>query len=278
MKALRIGILIVASALALFPLWWEINGSLLDNTAVLQTPPPMLPFGGDLENYRVILASFPIFRWLWNSTVVMVGVVVLELAIAFPAAYALEVLQFRGSRKVWVAFLVSMMLPNQLSLIPLYKLMRAMGMTTTRWGLIVPFTLSIFAIFVLRAYLRDFPRELLDAAEMDGATERRKLLGILMPLSVPVLAALGTMAAIGTWNNFFWQSLVANTPRNRTLVVGVARAVWDKVVFHQLGLDFIDYGLLMAGAVLVFLPMGVLFVFTSRYVMKGLYASTGVFK
>lgn len=278
MKAIRVGILILVSLVALFPLWWEINGSFLDNTAVLKTPPPLHPFGGDLENYRVILANFPIFRWLWNSTVIMVAVVILEIAIAFPCAYALEIVRFRGSRVVWTAFLVSMMLPNQLSLIPLYRMMRAFGMTTTRWGLIVPFVLSIFAVFVLRAYLRDFPRELIDAADMDGATERRKLFGILVPMSVPVLAALGTMAAIGTWNNYFWQSLVANTPRNRTLVVGVARAVYDKVVFHQLGLDWVDYGLLMAGAVIVFIPMGVLFVFTSRHVMKGLYASTGVFK
>jgi ABC-type glycerol-3-phosphate transport system permease component len=129
-------------------------------------------------------------------------------------------------------------------------------------------------VFALRAYLRDFPREVVDAASIDGAGEVRTLLGIVVPMCIPPLAALGSMAAVGVWNAYLWQSLIANTDRTRTLLIGVTRAVWDAVFYRNVfeGIGITDYGILMAGAMLVFLPMGLLFLFSHRYAMKGLYA------
>ena len=277
-RALRVGLLILVSLLALFPLAWQLLGSFADNVGVLEIPPPVFPHGLDFSNYTVLFNGFAVFRWLWNSIIVCVGAVALELATALPAAYALELRPFRGSRAVWMAFLLSMMLSGQLSLIPLYKLIRAMGLTTSRLGLILPFSFSAFAVFSIRAYLKDYPREVLDAADIDGAGEARKLAQVVVPMCVPVIAALGSMAAVGVWNSYLWQSLIANTDRTRTLLIGVSRAVWDAVFYHLqvIGVDGTDYGVLMAGAMVVFLPMGVLFTWTCRYVMKGLFAGRGL--
>jgi ABC-type glycerol-3-phosphate transport system permease component len=270
----RAGIIIVACMLAVFPLYWQVVGSFTDNKGILVSPPSIIPRGYNLENYQVIVTTFAIFRWVWNSVVVCVGTVALQLATALPAAYALELKPFRGARVVWMAFLVSMMFAGQLSLIPLYKLIRALGLTTSRLGLVVPSCFSAFAVFALRAYLKDFPREVVDAAALDGAGECRTLLGIVVPMCIPLLAALGSMAAVGVWNAYLWQSLIANTDRTRTLLIGVTRVVWDAVFYRNVVQDigFTDYGILMAGAMIVFAPMGLLFTFSHRYVMKGLYA------
>ena len=272
MKILRALILILVSLVAIFPLYWQLNGSFMENLVVVRTPPPLLPIGGDLENYKVIIANFPIWKWFLNSAVVCLGTVGLQLFIALPAAYAIEIKRFRGHRIVWGMFLASMMLTSQLSLIPLYRLMRVVGLTTRRLGLILPFCFSVLPIFILRSYLKSFPRAVLDAAEIDGAGEGRRLIGIVVPMCIPVLTALGAISMVGAWNNYFWQSIVANTARTRTLVVGVARVIYDYVIYRQLGVEWVDYGVLMAGAMIVFLPMGLFFVFSCRYAFKGLFA------
>lgn len=276
MRAVRILLLLLLSAAALFPLYWQLVGSFMSQQVILKTPPSLLPIPAELDNYRTIFAGYPIARWLWNSVVACAGVVMLQTAIAVPAAYALEIKRFRGSNVVWACFIGSMMFSGQLSLIPMYRMLRVLGMTTNRLGLILPSAFSVFSVFVLRSYLRDFPRDILDAADIDGAGELWKLLRIVVPLSAPPILALATMAAVGVWNNFFWQSLIANTPQNRTLVVGVARTIYDAMIYHTQGQDWTDYGVLMAGAMVVFAPMGLLFCFGHRYVMKGLYARGGV--
>jgi len=274
MKAIRVGFLVLVSCIALGPLYWQLVGSFTDNVGILVSPPRLIPRGYDLENYRA-LGQFAIGRWLRNSVLVTVATVGLQLATALPAAYALELRPFRGSRVVWAAFLVSMMLSGQLTLIPLYKLIRAMGMTTNRLGLVVPFAFSAFSVFAIRAYLRDYPREVVDAADIDGAGEVRKLAQVVAPMCVPVLAAMASMTAVGVWNSYLWQSLIANTDRTRTLLIGVSRTIWDAVFYKKAqeeGVDLVDYGILMAGAMVVFAPMGLLFCFSARYVMKGLFA------
>lgn len=274
MRAARVALLMLVSAVAVFPLYWQAIGSVTDNKGILVTPPRLIPRGYDLENYAILVSRFAIGRWLWNSVVVVVATVALQLATALPAAYALELRPFRGARVVWTAFLVSMMLAGQLTLIPLYRLIRAMGLATNRLGLILPFAFSPFAVFAIRAYLRDYPREVIDAADMDGAGELRKLATVVTPMCVPVLAAMAAMTAVGVWNSYMWQSLIANTDRTRTLLLGVSRAVWDAVFYKTImdGVDLIDYGILMAGAMVVFAPMAVMFVFSARYSMKGLFA------
>lgn len=271
----RVAFLLLVSLVAVFPLYWQAIGSVTDNEGILHVPPRLLPIGYDLDNYAVLFSGrFAIGRWLWNSILVVAATVALQIGTSLPAAYAMELRPFRGARIVWAALLASMMLSGQLTLIPLYKLIRAMGMATNRLGLIVPFAVSPFAVFAMRAYLRDFPREVLDAAQIDGAGEARTIAGVVVPMCVPILAAMGSMTAVGMWNAYLWQSLIANTDRTRTLLLGVTRVVWDTVFYKQLRTeqDLIDYGVLMAGAMVVFAPMGLLFAFSARYTMKGLFA------
>jgi multiple sugar transport system permease protein len=159
------------------------------------------------------------------------------------------------------------MIPGMVTLVPLFVLVANMGLVNTYWGLILPFLAAPFGVFLMRQFFFAIPDELIDAARIDGASETRIFLQVVMPLAKPALATLGIITFLGSWNNFLWPLVVATTEDKYTLPVALA--------LYSTGQNQTDYGLLLAGAVVVVVPVLVVFLILQRHIVQGV-AMTGI--
>jgi multiple sugar transport system permease protein len=210
-----------------------------------------------------VFTGFPFARYLMNTITVTVTVVITQLISCSLAAYAFARLEFPGRDRVFLAYLATMMIPGQVTMIPTFILMKYLGLINTLWALIVPASFgSAFGTFLLRQFFMTLPRELEDAATLDGCGYFGIYHRIIMPLSQPVLATLGVFTFMGTWNDFLWPLIMLNSDSKKTLTVGL-------VTIANTGFGSMDLGVLMAGATLSLIPILIVFFSAQRYFMQG---------
>jgi len=265
-------VLIVVFALLLtVPLYWMVKTSFTHAVGILKMPPDWFPVEPVLSNYAKLFAKHPVGRWMWNSTIVVVGVVGLGLLINTGAGYAFAKKRFPGRKIVFWSFLASMMLPGQVTLIPGLLLIRKLHLYNTLWAMIVPCLMSPFLILFYRSYLSSFPGSALEAAEIDGCDELTKFFRIVWPLTTPALATIAVLTFCGTWNNFLWHLGVTTKPKLRTLPVGMAIATIQPDQFlGEFGM--VDWGGICAGATVTFVPMLLIFILAQKHFVQSLYA------
>ena len=181
--------------------------------------------------------------------------------------YALAMLEFRGKKVVFVAVLATLMIPGVVTFVPLFVLVANAGLVDTLPGLMLPFLAAPFGVFLMRQFILGLPRDLLDAGRVDGAGELRIFARIILPLCGPALATLGILTFLGSWNNFLWPLVVAQTEDTYTLPVALA--------LYSKGQNSTNYGLLLAGATVVVIPILLLFLAFQRKVIEGI-ATTGI--
>ncbi|WP_433260763.1 carbohydrate ABC transporter permease [Actinosynnema sp. CS-041913] len=258
--------LVVVAALVLLPLGWTVLASLTPEAQIARFPPRVLPEDITFEHYREIWRQLPLARQFLNTLVFAGGVTVLSLLFDSMAAYALARLDFPGKRLVFGLVLALLMIPPQVTLVPLYELMSDLDWINTYHGLILPRAGSAFGIFFLRQFFLTIPRDLDDAARIDGASHLRIYARIMVPVSAPAVLTLGLFHFMYNWNDLLWP-LVFTTDRSmHTLPAGLALFMGKHVV---------QYGLLMAGAVLTLVPVVLAFVLVQRRFVEGI-ATTGM--
>jgi ABC-type glycerol-3-phosphate transport system permease component len=200
---------------------------------------------------------------------------VIVVLINTAAAYGFEKKQWKGKEIVFWPFLVSMMLPSHITLIPAYLLIRKMGLYDSLWALIIPGGASAFFIFFYRQYLKTFPDEFLYVAEIDGAGELRKFFQILLPLTKPALATIAILTFMGAWQNFLWPLILLPSEEKKTLIVGIAEVVAREsqmaAIKHE-RLGIINYGLISAGATIAFVPMLIIFSVFQKWFIRSIYS------
>ncbi|MEV6980278.1 carbohydrate ABC transporter permease [Sphaerisporangium sp. NPDC051017] len=257
----------LAIALAmLFPLVWMVTTSFKPESEIVSFPPRLLPETFTLDNYTGVWERLPFTR-LFLNTVVFAGVVtVCSLLLDSMTAYALARLRFRGKGAVFVLVLVLLMVPFQVTLIPLYDLLAHLGWINTFQGLIVPRLTNAFGIFFLRQFLLSIPRDLEDAARVDGASEFRIYWRIVMPLAVPALLTLALFHFMYNWNDLLWPLIITQDASRQTLPAGLALFMGQHVV---------EYGPLMAASVMTLLPVVIFFIIIQRRFVAGM-ATTGI--
>jgi multiple sugar transport system permease protein len=215
-------------------------------------------------NYRDTFTVLPFGRFFLNSLFVTGLITIGQLVTCSLAAYAFARLQFPGRDRVFLAYLGTLMVPGQLLTIPLYLLLREFGMIDTYGGIILPGLFSAYGTFLLRQFFMTIPRDLEDAARIDGAGHFHIYSRIILPLSAAALATLGTFIFIGTWNDFFWPFIVLNDNAKMTLTVGLAK--FDSL--YQT-----DWGRLMAGSWITLLPAVAVYILFQRYINRGIVLS-----
>lgn len=245
----------------LLPFFWMVAVSLMDELEVYRFPPPLLPGEPRWDNYLGALTARPFGRYFLNSFVFAAGVVLGQLATAATAGYAFAKIEFRGRERWFLLFLSTMMVPGIVVLIPRFLLIDALGWVDTHWGLISTELVSVWGIFLLRQYFRSVPRELEDAARIDGAGPWRVFWQVSLPLARPALATLGLFAFIDAWKNLLWPLIATRSMAMRTVEVGIAS-------FH--GVFLTNWPYQMAAAVTAVVPIVLLFLFTQRYFVKGI--------
>ncbi|HLZ29183.1 MAG TPA: carbohydrate ABC transporter permease [Chloroflexota bacterium] len=217
------------------------------------------------ENFARAFTFFPFARFLFNTMVVAVGGTALHLIASCLAAYAFARLRFRGRDALFLLYLGTLMVPQQVTIVPLFLMMRDVGWVDTFWALILPGAFHALGVFLLRQFFMTIPRELEESAFIDGASRLRILGQIIVPLSKPALATLALFTFIREWNSFLWPLIVTTSPEMRTLSVGLT------LFTGQYGTE---WNLLMAAATVTLLPTLVLFAFAQRYFVAGI-ALTG---
>ena len=273
-------LLIACSALLMFPLYVTIVYSLTPIADFLNDPPPSLwPSSPQWRNYFAsggAVADTPLLRYLFNSFVMASAITLGQLVTASSAAYAFAFLRFPGRNVLFVVFLATMMVPLEVAIIPNFQTIQWLDsqFRTQEWlswtritflngypGLVAPFLATGFGTFLLRQYFLTIPRELKDAAEIDGYGHLRFLLFVVVPLARGALATLAVFAFLQAWNQYLWPLLVTTEPDMRTVQIGIANETQS--------LDTINVA--FAGTVLAFLPMLLLVVAFQRYLVRGLF-------
>jgi len=263
--------LLALAVLWLSPIAWVVATSLKPSADIIRLPPEWIPWPATLTHYHEVLLGSSrtarIGRAFANSLVVATGSVLVVLATSAMAAYPLARMRFPGRDLVFVVLVGSLMIPNAVLLVPQYVLTQRLGWLSTYQGLIVPEAAMLFAfgVFLLRQFFLTMPRELEDAALIDGAGPWQLFSRIILPLSQPVLAALAIFAFRSAWNDFLWPLIAVNKPEMFPLPVALAllRSAYSSE----------SYGPIMAGAALSALPLLVVFIVANRRIVEGVRLS-----
>ena len=251
----------LAAAFALFPLLWMVSVSFMQPGAASSYPPPLMPADATLQNYRDLFARANMGGYLLNSLIVACGLTATSVLFNVMAGYAFAKLQFAGRDALFKTLLAALVIPGQVAMMPLFLMLKAMGLVNTWAGVIVPGMAGVFGIFLVRQYARSIPDALLEAARIDGASELRIFILVVLPLLKPVLVTLAVFAFLGSWNDFMWPLIVLSDSHLHTLPVALASLSREHVQ---------DSELMMAGSVVTIAPVLVLFLGLQRYYMQGL--------
>jgi putative chitobiose transport system permease protein len=253
------GLLAAIALLMLFPLLWLLSTSLKSPTEdIFQFPPQLLPSQPTFNNFVRVWQTNPFGRYLFNSTLIAVLTVGLNLLFCALAAYPLARLEFRGREIIFTAIVTTIMIPFQIVMIPLYILTVQLGMKNSYLGIIFPAIASAFGIFLLRQAFQGVPKELEEAARIDGCSELGIWWNVMIPAIRPALVTLAIFVFIGSWSDFLWPLIVIDKPEFYTLPLGVAMLA---------GTFSLDWRLIAAGSIISIAPILVLFLFLQRYIV-----------
>ncbi len=257
-------LLIIGASFMLVPFLWMLSTSLKADEYVLSMPPQLIPRPLTTRSYTQLAELFPIGRMFFNSAFVAVLTTLGQILTCSMAAYAFARIQFKGSNVLFLLYLATLMIPSQVTITPLFILMRYLGWINTYQGLILPGVFSAFGTFMLRQFFLTIPKELEEAAFIDGASHWTVYRRIILPLAMPALATLGVFSFMGSWNAFLWPLFVVRDLEMMTLPVGLS-------TLH--GRWLTRWNLVMAGTVITVLPMLLVYLLAQKYFVRGVVMS-----
>ena len=257
--------LLAGAALALLPMVWMVSASLMKPGEAMTYPPKLFPAQVTFEHYRAVFTTLNMRRYLLNSALIAFTATAVSLVVNSMAGYAFAKLRFRGRDGVFRVLGAGLVIPAQVAMLPLFLLMKQLGLVNTYWGVMIPVFASIFGIFLIRQYATAIPDDLLDAARVDGASELRIYGSIVLPVIAPILATLAIWTFLTTWNDFMWPLIVLSDEAKYTLPVALANLSGEHVQ---------DTELMMAGSVVTVVPVLLAFLALQRYYMRGIMAGS----
>jgi multiple sugar transport system permease protein len=260
--AIRYMILIFASILFVFPLYWMITGSVKPMDSIWSIPPDWLPKELQFQHYVALFKQNPTLQWTLNSIISGLVAIFFILLFSSMAGYAYAKKDFPGKNIIFFLVIATMMMPRQVTLVPLYLLTSDLGLIDTYSGLILPAIAFPFGVFLIRQFVRYIPDELLQAARVDGAGEIRIFFQIILPLITPALGALAIFSFMFVWNDYMWQLIVLQSEDMKTLPIGISSLIKD-------GLS-VNYGLAMAGGTIAAIPLIIFFLSFQKSFINGI--------
>lgn len=258
-------VLIAGAALTVAPLLWMLSASFMPAGEANTSPPPLLPSRATFAHYVELFSHLDLARPFANSLLVSVLGTLATLTTSSMAGYAFAKLRFPGREGLFALLLTAMLVPAQVGMLPLFLVLKAMGLVNTYAGVLVPWLASVFGIFLVRQYALSIPEDLLNSARLDGAGEWRIYRSIVLPNLAPVLATLAVFVFMSSWNDFLWPLVILSDERNYTLPVALASLVGEHVQ---------DTELMMAGSVVTVLPVLLVFVVLQRWYIRGVMAGS----
>ncbi|MEI7473683.1 MAG: carbohydrate ABC transporter permease [bacterium] len=257
--------LIIASFLAVFPFIWMVLLSLMGQNQIFSLPPSIIPNPFVFTNYINIFKNIPIAIYFFNSLIVAIFTCLGQVLFSAMAAYAFARLNFRFREPLFFIFLATIMIPPQVNIVPLFFLMKQFGWIDSYFALIIPGFFGGFGVFLLRQWFKGMPKDLEDAAKLDGCNYFDIFFKIAIPLAMPAIITLALFTFISSWNSFMWPLIVTNSENMRTLPVGLA-------VFKGSFRETTEWGQLMSCAVISTIPAIGLFLAGQKFFIKGIMA------
>ena len=260
-------LLVLVGALAMItPFVWAVTTSLKARGAMLTVPPEFIPAEPTLDAYSTVINRFPFIRVFGNSVFVAAATTVGQLVLCSMAGYAFARFEFRGRNLLFLLYLATLMVPFAVIITPLFIIVTKLGWTDSYVGLVVPVMFNAFGTFFMRQFFQSIPRELEEAATIDGAGTLTTFWRIIMPITTPALATLAVLCFMGSWNSFLWPLLIVNDRELMTLPVALS-------ALQGIYPGQTQWNIVMAGTVLATIPTIVVFLFAQRWVIEGVAGS-----
>lgn len=249
-----------------FPIVWTLISSFKTPSEIMAYPPTFLPREFTLENYQKLVQAVPFGRYYANSSIIAVITTGAVLVTSSLGGFLFDKYDFKGKSILFMLVLANLMIPFEVILVPLYKICHSVGLTGNYWGLIIPFIVSPFGLYLMKQFCHGIPVELMEAAFLDGCSDLGVFARVILPQMKPALSALAIFTFMGNWNSYIWPLVVIESKNMRTLPIGLAAMQSD---FGT------RYGLIMAGATLAIWPVVLVFLLAQRQFIEGV-ALTGL--
>jgi multiple sugar transport system permease protein len=260
----RTALLLLGAAITLFPFYAMVVLS-FKPTGPVTFPDSLLPWPLSTEAYDQVVGAKSVLRWMWNTVVYSVVSVVGVLLFASMAGYAFAKKRFPGKETLFWSFLAMLMVPYHVTMIPTFIIISELQGVDTYWGMIVPTLANAQAVFLMRQFIASLPDSIFEAARIDGCSEWRVYVSIVLPLIKPIMATLGVFVFLWHWNDFLWPLIVGQSLDMRTLTTGIASLQQESVPLNML----------LAGSVVAFVPIFMAYLVGQRYFQEGV-ATTGI--
>ncbi len=265
---LRHSILGFLSLAFLFPFAWMILTSFKPENEIFSLHLSFFPENIALiKNYTQAFQQNPLMRFLLNGIIVTLGILIIQILIAYPCAYSLSKHNFKGKKLLLTTIICCLLIPMHVICVPLYMLMHSLNLLDSYTSLILPFSISVFGIFLIRQFINTIPNDLIYAAKIDGLSEFSIVWKIIFPLTTPALISFSIFSIVAHWNDYFWPLIVISTPELFTPTLGVATFKNNEAGS--------SYGALMAAATIVVIPLIILFLLLQKKFMQGII-TTGI--
>ncbi|MFD0959923.1 carbohydrate ABC transporter permease [Paenibacillus chungangensis] len=257
-----LGIFVKALVLAvfIFPFLWMMSTSLQTFRETMAFPPTWIPASPQWVNFVDAMKSGPFLIFARNSVVITLSIIVMQLVIMIPAAYAFAKYRFKGKTILFGMVLLAFMIPSQVTFIPVYLMLAEWGVIKTLLPQIIPFMSNAFGIFLLRQYFMQLPEEVIEAARMDHASEFAIMWRIMVPMSMPALATIALFSFVSHWNDYFWPLVMTDSVSVRPLTIGIA------MLRETEGIS--NWNIIMAGNVVLVVPILLVYLFCSKQIVK----------
>ena len=259
-RVISIALLITLALMMLFPLYWIVTGSVKDARTINSRTPVLFPTNPTLDNYAKLF-SRPAWTWMLNTVFICGMAMLLTCLCGAMGGYALAKKKFTGRSFIFGLFVCAMALPKQVILIPLLREMSALNLYNTIWAVIFPIVGWPFGVFLMKQFSEGIPTEMLEAARIDGASEARTFVSVVLPMVKPGIGALAIFTFINSWNDYFMQLIMLSSTSNLTISLGIAKLQAENST---------DFGLIMAGAALAAVPIIIIFLIFQKYFTKGI--------
>jgi multiple sugar transport system permease protein len=259
-------VLIIVAFFMLIPIIWTFLSSLKPAGEFFTYPPSL--FGSHISwiNYKIVFEQMPFLRYLFNTIVMCGGVAIIQVGVASLSAFAFARIPFPGRNLIFLIYLSTLMIPIQVTLVPLFLMMTRFGWINTFQGLILPSCFSVFGTFLLRQFFLSIPYELEEAARIDGCNRIQIFNRIILPLAKPAISTLFLFTFVSQWDQFIWPLIITRTEFTRTMSVGIQ-------LFH--GQNGTAWNLIMATGILVVIPSTIIFLLCQKYIVKGITMTGG---
>jgi multiple sugar transport system permease protein len=262
-SATRHFLLLAGALVMLTPFIWMLSTASKPQTEIFSSDLHLIPHHFALwDNLRIAFAKADLWRYLLNGLIVTISIFGLQMLVALPAAYALAKLRFLGRDVLFALVVFCILIPPQATAIPVFLLLHKLGVLDSYAALVLPFTISVFGIFLMRQFFKTVPDDLIDAARMDGISEFGIVWRVMLPTAIPAVTAFGIFSVVAHWNDYFWPLIVLNSEHLQTPPLAVAH-----FRNNEAGTN---YGPLMAAALVVIAPLVIAFLFAQRRFIEGI--------